>query len=809
MMIKYELEKIWKRKDFLLAVSALVLVNLFLLWYTNLPDETTPPLSAYKAFQKEISGMSEREKADYMEGWKETLDAMEFVQEVLFVRQLSGEMGETLLKQVLESKPGIFEQYNESFQKGDYLKFTDSFFQEKVLADELYQEWRKVSGFGDYLRSIQENSRVLGSIGIFSSQETDTFSSRNIVREREDYRRLTDSGICWMSEKPLIRGMENLWTDLLSLLSIFLFVGHLIFREKERGLFYVIRSAKHGITPCILAKLAALLIHCVMIAFLLYGTNLLFFGITAGLGSMEGFWGAPLQSIAGYMESCYSMSVGQFILLSLLTKGIALFCTASLLTVLCILADNIILPYGAAGIVCGISWALYLLFPAGTKWAVLKYCNLAGVMRTENLYGAYLNFNLFGYPVSRTGLSWGLMAFLILLGTSLCLLFFGRGENFAMCKATPMADGHSAASRHGKGYPLSMCGTAHTADGQRSVSDHGYRKNKEKGRSTKTLSLRNKTYISLLRHEWYKIMITGRALPVLAVFLVLIGYQELTREYGISAKEQYYQEIMLRLEGELTKEKEALILAEESRFQEAFDNISRIEERVSGGEISAEAGEDLKAPWYAVTAFYPSFGRVWQQYQRILERGGSFLYDTGYLYLLGVGHSNSAVNLLMLTLCSVFAFGNCLSMEYESGAWQLLNTSLQGKRKVFFRKTGLCLLVMVMASLVPFLCRAVNLSELFPMHGLEVPADNIPYYNGFPVEMPIACFLLLAVGAQSLSLAIVTLGVILLSGWRRSYVQTVFFALLLFAMPLILKLLGFEFAGWFSVHPLYSWMEGP
>ena len=52
---------------------------------------------------------------------------------------------------------------------------------------------------------------------------------------------------------------------------------------------------------------------------------------------------------------------------------------------------------------------------------------------------------------------------------------------------------------------------------------------------------------------------------------------------------------------------------------------------------------------------------------------------------------------------------------------------------------------------------------------------------------------------------IVTLGILLISIWRKDYPQTIFFSLLVFAMPLILKLPGFEFAKWFSPYPLYAW----
>ena len=40
---------------------------------------------------------------------------------------------------------------------------------------------------------------------------------------------------------------------------------------------------------------------------------------------------------------------------------------------------------------------------------------------------------------------------------------------------------------------------------------------------------------------------------------------------------------------------------------------------------------------------------------------------------------------------------------------------------------------------------------------------------------------------------------------EKNYIQTMFFAILILVVPIVLKLLGFEFAGWGSVYPLYSW----
>lgn len=187
-------------------------------------------------------------------------------------------------------------------------------------------------------------------------------------------------------------------------------------------------------------------------------------------------------------------------------------------------------------------------------------------------------------------------------------------------------------------------------------------------------------------------MIANRALLILLVFGVLLGYREVSRQYQPSVKEQYYQDIMLKLEGELTDEKERLVLAEKAKYEEAFAKLEEIEEMEGAGTISENAADGMKAEWYAVTAFYPSFQRVQQQYQRICERGGSFIYDTGYLYLFGTMDNGFLINLLMLSIGTVLSFGNVISMEYQKGAWNLLGATRLGRRKICFRKIGVSVL---------------------------------------------------------------------------------------------------------------------
>lgn len=752
-LISFELDKIWRKKGFLLSVCVLVVLNIFLLWYTNLSDGFAPALSSYQAFQEKIAPMSEAEKADYILELKEKIDGICLVQEVLFMQRMESEAGDVYTEQTLAQNPGVFEKYYELYESGEYLTFTDSLDQEKALIDELYEEWEKVSSYESYLRSVQENKNTLSGISIFGQQDENHFSARNIKKSAGDYAVLTADQISWRSGKALRGATESSWTDLLLLLSIFLFVGNLILDEKEKKLFYVTRGTKHGIIPSILGKLSALLTHCLFMTILLYGVNLLYYGGTIGLGDLT----ARIQSVAAYMESSLSISIWQYILLSVLTKALVLFGIGGILTAFCIAAENILMPYLIGILLWGISFLLYSFVPTASKWTVFKYLNLAGIMKTENLYGGYLNLDLFGYPVSRRSLSWLIIIATVVVGILLCLILFSRGGHLEL-----------------KNKKLRALF---------SFKPHG----------------------SAVLHEGYKIMVTNKAGLILLVFGVLIGYRILSQSYSPSVQEQYYQDIMFQLEGELTEKKEQLILEEQARYTEAFEQIELIEQKVLEGKITESAAEQLKSQWYTITAFYPSFERVWQQYENICENGGDFIYDTGYLYVFGALNEEMLIDLLLLTLCVIFAFSNVISMEDQRGSWNLLSATRQGKSKILCHKFAICGVATAVVSLIPFVCRIIRVSSVYPLRGLGDLVNNIPYFEDFPLYISMWFFLLLMALSQAVCLMAVTTVVLGLSYWRKNHVQTIFFAVLLLVVPMVLRLLGFDFAEWFSIYPFYSW----
>lgn len=754
-LIPYELGKIWRKRSFQSFSLILLLLNLFLLWYWNKPGEDTPPLSAYHAICADVSGMREEEKLTYIANLKERISGVALINEVMNLQSLGDELGQTLAEQMRVENPDVFEKYMDDYLDGGYLTYTDSLYQEKTLLDALYDEVEKVSGYDQYLASVQQSKEDLSGISIFAGAENDSYSSRNLIKSAEDHAGRSSAGIRWFPAKGFLMATETSMTDLLLLLSVFLFVGGLITEEKEKGLFFFTRATKKGIASCIAAKLASLWIHCLAISALLCASNFVYAYRTAGLGDLT----AALQSIAPFLESSLSISLLDYAVLGILTKAMVLFCLGTALTLISICSAKSFLPQLAGVGWLAANWLAYTLIPAYSALSPLKYLSFFGLMKPKHLYGEYLNFNIAGYPVPRLTMALSLIGTICALGIGLAFLLFKKGKSLEIRKA------HISSF-----LPF---------------RPHG----------------------RFLVHEGYKILFTSKAILVFLLFAVLIGAVDLGKEYSPSVHEQYYRNMMLTLEGELTTEKETMIAAEQARYDEAFAQLDRIDAMVASGELDKNAGEDLKTRWYGVLTFYPSFQRVLQQYQHVRQDGGVFIYDTGYRYLFGTMDHSYLIDFLLLSLCMVFAFGNIIAMEYQKQSWYLLSATAKGKRKILQKKLLVCALCAAGIALLPWIFRMISISSVYPLHEWCRSIQSIPMYFTFGVGLPIWAFLILACLSQICAVALAGAIVLFFSWQRRNYLQTLFLALLILVVPLVLTVMGIDFAKWFSLYPFYGWVS--
>lgn len=753
-LIYFELKKIWNKKSFVFITCLLLIINIFFLWYTNLENEKRPSLSSYKMFQTEILNMSESEKEEYVKKLKKDIDGIYFVIDILNMQK--NEIGSSFVEQELNANPRVFETYYEIYKSGNYLHFTSSLEQEQIFINEIYNEQVKVSGYDDYLEGIKKDKGKLEGISIFNNQDENNFSTRNIKKSAKDYSGLNSSNVKFIPSKTIVSTIENIGTDILLILITFLFIGNLITEEKEKKLFYVTRSTKYGVVHSIFAKIIALFIHCIIFSILLFSINYLFFGIFGGFNDL----GIKLQSLAPYMESNFNGSILEYLIISILTKGIVVFGIGTIITAICIISDSMILPYILGISFLSISWLFYKIIPAVSSLNIIKHLNIFGILKTENLYGSYLNFNFFEYPISRITFSWIMIVGLLGLGIFLCIKFFLKGKSL------------------------------------------------ELKRSTKNFILKFKPHTSLFKHELYKILITNKGIIIILIFSLLICYNELQRRYSPSLQEQYYQNIMLKLEGKPTEEKTELIKAEKSRFDEAFSKISEIDEQIAKGEINDTTGEAMKVKWYSITAFYPTFEKVLEQDKYVKENDGNYIYDTGYLYLFGVMDEGILNDFILLTLSIIFMFCNVMAIEYQNKAVNILQATNKGKKAIIKTKVKATIIIVLLFCILPFVCRFISVSSTFPINGFLLSAKDISIYHNLSSGILVIGLILLKIFIQVFSGIILAMLILTISAWKKNNVQTIFLGLLILFVPLVLVLLGFEYMRLFSLYPLYSYTFG-
>lgn len=295
----------------------------------------------------------------------------------------------------------------------------------------------------------------------------------------------------------------------------------------------------------------------------------------------------------------------------------------------------------------------------------------------------------------------------------------------------------------------------------------------------------------LFRHEGYKILIMNHAAIVLIIFAVLLGYQRLSAQYHLSMKETYYQNMMLQPEGPLTPEKEALIAEEREKYESAFAQIERIDQMAAEGELDERTAESMKAPYDSEAAFYPAFQRVLMQYEQIQENGGSFIYDTGYLYLFGVNSDGFLLDFILEIVCLLLAFSHTMTVEYEKGLWPLLSATARGRKQIMKRKVMVCMLGAFLVGLVPWICRIIRIHASYPLHGLLVPVHNMPDFCQVAPDIPVILWLLGLVWLWLLALAVSTLIVLFLSWRSKSHLQAIFTSVLVLLIPLLLKMMLF------------------
>lgn len=232
--------------------------------------------------------------------------------------------------------------------------------------------------------------------------------------------------------------------------------------------------------------------------------------------------------------------------------------------------------------------------------------------------------------------------------------------------------------------------------------------------------------------------------------MLIQGYEMLNAEAPFLGYEHYYfKYTMQSLQGPLNNEKEAFILSEKARFDEAQVKVDTIKAQFERGEISFEAVTSLSKKYENILAKKGAFDAVYERYLYIKKTDNAqFLYDTGYHRLFGMTSVDEGLAggmkllaVLILCLCGVFA------MEYKTGMYKVLNSTRLGYTTTIRFKLLLSGLTATVIFVCAYLPDLLFIHKYFGLPGLTLPLASIPPYGnrwisvfiGRPTGLGISC----------------------------------------------------------------------
>ena len=269
-----ELRKVWGSRVFPLLLAVLAAANLLLLWMGTSPTPNQPPAAAYKAAGAEMSGMTMEEKGEFLHGKLTEYESLLRITD--YYRELA--YGDSVyLQNYREENAALFDEYEREYKDKSYDLYTASLTLDYRLFSQLCGEYDTVSGYGEFLDSVQTKAGQLAGISIFQKDSTG-YDLKNIELTARIYAGLNDIPIDYYPQKGLYTALSYTFTDLILLAAMLLLALLLVRQERDSGLLALVRSLPGGRLQTALAKTGASAISLLGVLMLLYGVNLAYCG---------------------------------------------------------------------------------------------------------------------------------------------------------------------------------------------------------------------------------------------------------------------------------------------------------------------------------------------------------------------------------------------------------------------------------------------------------------------------------------------------------------------------------------------------
>ncbi len=626
---------------------------------------------------------------------------------------------------------------------------------EGIFFQELYQNWKEAYEYDIHLQQIEMDAKLLTSIPIFQPQNHNSFSYRNIQKTAQDYSNLQGKIIPFLISEGVSVAIHTPLTDALLICISFVFTLILVFQEKKKGLIAILRATPKGRKELAFGKLMALGIVSFLAVLLLYGSNFFYGILRYGRTDIS----LPIQALTGFKYCPLSITIGQFAILFVVMKWIAIYAFSCIILFVTIHAKNSTSGFLACALIYGVSYIMTKYIPFLSPYGLLRYMNPVGIMDTTGIWSGYYNLNIGGFPI-------GMQYFVLIFTMMVAVLFiivsimsFDKKRNWETNEFFLLAKGRK----------------------------------RTKGRSVRTL----------FTFELYKLLIVNKRLWILLLYGVCMMVLIPSFVPDLSMEQRQIQKYMNILHGEINNEKLEYIKQEEELIQEAHEKIDWIMKQAEEEKITLQGANAWSNTYSAPLLRETAFLEVKERVEYVQQHSGTqLLFEDGFVLLMSQS-GNPIIQLIVLTTL-ILLFADFFSIEYQSGIVPILWAAPGGRKKTIDTKILCCIIIIGVITMISILSVLIPIIRNYGLTGCMYSIRSIPSFAELPWNLPIILILLLHYGAQILVNLIATVIILAMSNILRKTVGAISASAAILILPIVLSVMKIPLVRNFSMIPVYN-----
>lgn len=590
--------------------------------------------------------------------------------------------------------------------------------------------YAQIKGYGGFLDYIKERCRSITGISFFADE--DSFAYKNALKTETVYDNVKINSLPFEVSEVVEIVLFNDISDILLAFAIFASAIFVFTKDKEIGILNLLHSYRKGRGSLCINKLLVLLIFSALANLVFIGANLAIGGFTYGLGDLT----RPIQSVNGFFECSFNLSLWQYLLITFIFKSLGGFLWGVLFAFICSFSGNNAQIYGISVVVAVTEVLLYTKISTLSNYGLLHDFNLVSFIKPDNIFSTYRNINLFNEPFNA------LIVIPVVWTTLIALLIFTVVKNFA--------------GEKNREYRKIFLGI------RRKSIKH---------------KVHGKLYYAF--HNSLALQKTGY---LVAGWLVAVVIFHLSFTKPADLTDYYYKDYTTDNSGAVTAQTDEVIRIDEEYF-------SMLHEELMSSDTTIERMQEIQGELQREGALFMFKSRC--EAIRDSKYDTEIFYDTGYKRAFGVnGNTESLQMALLIMIFTALAVSPLISFDRSRGLTSVIYSTASGNKSYLKHSIIVTVTLSVFASIAVMLPYLFNILSKYGMQGINLPVQSLECFADFALPLNVWQYAFGFFLVRTVIFTICSLAMLLVSKHSKSRFSATLINVTVFVMPVLIMVVG-------------------